>query len=233
MPDALKVKQATVVHIDGRSVGVNESGATETEGPRKGRLVVERTINLRNATIHAYAEGADRSTSKVVSPAQIRPGDKISAGWAANPAGAASPTNATVVQVKDPQLPGPPAAGAPRTFTALDAITAAADGPKTADGVPLGENYPNTKASPAPLGADPDAATTRTKADKRAAGEAVDDGDVPEGADGARAGAEQDLESMTVAELRDVASAEEVDIPSGAHKADIISHIKRSRRTKK
>ena len=109
MADENKVKGATVVYVDGKTVGVNVSGAKEEEGPRKGKLVTERVIDLREAqTLTGYAEGADRKTAVPIKPAQINPGDKLSAGWAATPAGTACPTSVTVTHATAPAPGGPP-----------------------------------------------------------------------------------------------------------------------------
>lgn len=99
----LKVKGATVTFVEGKTVGYNAKGTKEeADGPNKGKLKTEGTVDLREAVIRGYKEGDKPDTSVVIKPAQIRPGDKISAGWGkgTDPNTVPRPTSATVVHAK-------------------------------------------------------------------------------------------------------------------------------------
>ena len=80
---ANSVKRGTVVHVDGKTVGVNASGEkVGGDGPDKDKLKVETVLDLHGAQIRAVAGEDKRNEFKVVKPSQIKPGDRISAAWA-------------------------------------------------------------------------------------------------------------------------------------------------------
>ena len=258
-----KLKEATVVAVDGRRVVTNVTGKTvqaaaagQPPNPNEGRLVPEFTVDLREAqTIMMYEEGQPRGSARPIRPAEIRPGDKISAGWADRPSGAAMPNSATVVRTKPQESDDPLVRleqGRARTFTAVDAITGAKDTPKTADGVPVGENYPNTKQVVGEYvkqgelsdgnkvrveGVD-DGRTAAARPGPATDDETTDDDQEPAGQSQAQAddseaepaAEDEDLDSLTVAELKERADAEGVEYDSHDKKADLVKKLNRARR---
>lgn len=235
-----KVKGGTVVYTDGRRIGVNTSGEkVGGTGPDKDRLKDDVVLDARSAQINIKKADGSAARGHL---SDIRPGDKISAGWVPTDQGN-FPTSMTVTRTGDEPASGP--------VLKLGAPYGSEHGPQAIQtGVSHPElNYPNTHQEVGAGGTDrldptseegtPDAAEKLAREDARLAGKgtkgraAAAAGDEDAAPDEDDAGTDHaNLNDMTKAELTDVAQQEGVDVPSHATKDEIVKAIKKGRRAK-